>query len=293
MGERNFGTLDCDAVSAATGYRYSAFPTLSPAVLCIMDLICLISFGVIVWKDTEWRDQTKSKKAKNAIMVIAMAISIIDLIHYYITFQFPYFENMMRAVIILCMSDKLRQSFFSMLRDLRDSFAILITIFSYLLIFTLTVYYFYRPSYEGIVSFNTLKETYRQVTILFTTANYPDIFLPTMNINYFNCFLFMVFMLIGLYFMVNLLTANVFTRYQNRLLARKAKRASKRMEYIEKIFHYHDKNNNESLEIMEAKAFLADVFDFDYHNEVHRNTAQKILDILNVDDDNLYKLKHI
>ena len=41
---------------------------------------------------------------------------------------------------------------------------------------------------------------------------------------------------------------------------------------------------------MEAKAFLADVFDFDYHNEVHRNAAKKILEIVDVDDNQLYRL---
>ena len=59
------------------------------------------------------------------------------------------------------------------------------------------------------------------MTILFTTANFPDIFLPAMNINYFNSFMFMFFMLVGLYFLTNLLTANVFNKYMNRLRARR------------------------------------------------------------------------
>ena len=41
---------------------------------------------------------------------------------------------------------------------------------------------------------------------------------------------------------------------------------------------------------MEAKAFLADVFDYDYHNEVHRDTAQKILRICDVNDNQKYEL---
>jgi len=31
---------------------------------------------------------------------------------------------------------------------------------------------------------------------------------------------------------------------------------------------------------MEAKAFLADVFDYDYHNEAHRDNAKSILKII-------------
>ena len=95
--------------------------------------------------------------------------------------------------------------------------AILITIFTYIFLFVLIVFYFYRPSFEGVLSFPSIKDTYRQVTILFTTANFPDIFLPAMGMNYFNAFLFMLFMLVGLYFLTNLLTANVFNKYQQRL----------------------------------------------------------------------------
>ena len=81
------------------------------------------------------------------------------------------------------------------------------TIFTYILVFTLTVYYFYRSTFEGFQNFGTIKDAYRNMTILFTTANFPDVFLPAMYINYFNAFLFMFFMLLGLYFLTNLLLA--------------------------------------------------------------------------------------
>ena len=35
---------------------------------------------------------------------------------------------------------------------------------------------------------------------------------------------------------------------------------------------------------MEAKAFLADVFDYDYHNAAHRDVAKSILSILDTED---------
>lgn len=65
------------------------------------------------------------------------------------------------------------------------------------------------------------------------------------------------------------------------------------MEYIETIFYRHDRNHTGVLEHMEAKEFLANVFDFDYHNEVHRNTAKKILEIVDVDDTQQYTLENM
>ena len=85
---------------------------------------------------------------------------------------------------------------------------------------------------EGITNFGTLRDAYKQMTILFTTANYPDIFLPAMNVNYFHCFFFMFFMLMGLYFLTNLLLANVFNKYQNRLNEKRDSRRNNRQKYL-------------------------------------------------------------
>ena len=197
---------------------------------------------------------------------------------------------MMRVVVVLTFSHQLRHSCVSLLSDLKDSFAILMTIFTYILLFTLTVYYFYRPMFEGIMSFGTIRDSYRNMVILFTTANFPDIFLPSMNTSFWNSFLFMFFMLAGLYFLTNLLTANVFNKYQERLEQVRAKRQLKRLEYIGIIFKKHDINFNGILEHLEAKSFLADVFDYDYHKESHRNIAAKILRIVDVDNNQCYRL---
>ena len=197
---------------------------------------------------------------------------------------FPYFANLARVGIILSFARGLRQSFKSLVKDLIDSFAILLTIFTYILIFSLTVYYFYKPTAEGILNFATIRDAYRNMVILFTTANYPDIFLMGMDVNFFNCLLFMFFMLVGLYFLTNLLVANVFNKYQQRLQNKRQKRKKDRIHYVEVVFNKHDRNRNGFLEHREAKSFLADMFDFDYHNEFHRETCTKIIHILNDDD---------
>lgn len=200
------------------------------------------------------------------MLIIATVISLIDLTRCFFQLKYPYFANISRVFVLFALSNSLRVSFLNLLRDLRDSFAILLSIFAYILFFVLTVFYFYRPTAEGILNFGSLMDAYKNMTILFTTANYPDIFLMGMNDSYFNCFLFMLFMLLGLYFLTNLLVANVFNKYTDRMEAKRNQRRSKRNQYIDIIFKRHDRNNNGHLDLMEMKAFLADVFDFDYHH---------------------------
>ena len=127
--------------------------------------------------ENQWRNQSKGEKRRTGVLVLAIIVSVIDLTRAILAMKYPFFANAMRVVILLTFSHKLRQTVFSLFGDLFDSFAILTTIFSYIMFFVLTVFYFYRPMMEGMTQFNTVKDTYRNITILFTTANFPDIFL--------------------------------------------------------------------------------------------------------------------
>ena len=269
-------------------------PTLSPAVSCLIDFFCMAGFLAIACLERKWRHQTKGEKRRTALLCVYIGVATIDMVRCFFAMKYPYFANLMRVGVLLTFAMELRQKVFSLISDLKDSFDILMTIFTYILVFTLTVYYFYRSTFEGFQNFGTIKDAYRNMTILFTTANFPDVFLPAMSINYFNAFLFMFFMLIGLYFLTNLLLANVFNKYEQRLKDKRQKRINKRMDYIGIIYERHDTDHSSCLNNMEAKSFLADVFDLDYQrNEVHRHTAKKILEIIDVDDSDRYTKEHV
>ena len=288
---RNFGFFDCDAAAMSEDIRvrYSAFPTFSPMVTIMIDVVCMICFCVMACFENKWRNQSKNEKRRTGFLIIAVVISIIDLTRAFFAMKYPYFANLMRVIVLLSFMTRLRQAVMSLFGDLRDSFAILLTIFTYILIFVLTVYYFYRSTFEGFQNFGTIRDSYKNMTILFTTANFPDVFLPAMNINFFNSMLFMFFMLMGLYFLTNLLTANVFNKYMERLHERRSKRKRDRVKYVKVVFDKHDNNRSGELDNMEAKAFLADVFDYDYHNETHRKVAKQILNILDTEDTGKYR----
>ena len=200
----------------------------------------MVSFCIMACFENKWKNQSKTEKKLTSLLIIAVAISIVDLTRAFFAMKYPYFANLMRVVVLISFARRLRQSLMSLFADLRDSFAILATIFTYILLFVLTVYYFYRSSFEGFQNFGTIRDAYKNMTILFTTANFPDVFLPAMNINFFNAFLFMFFMLMGLYFLTNLLTANVFNKYMVRLQKRREKRKNDRVKHVKVIFDKHD-----------------------------------------------------
>lgn len=260
---------------------------------CLIDVTCLLIFSLFMCYQTRWRKQTHRDNVRTACVVIASIVSLIDLARCFMAMKYPYVANLMRVVVVLSFFRGVRSAFFSLFGDFRDSFAILATIFSYILMFSFTVYYFYRAQFQGVINFPNLTEAYRQMTIMFTTANFPDLFLPAMRINFFNALLFVAFMLVGLYFLTNLLTANVFNKYMLRLQAKQGKRVAKRRQYIAAIFDLHDPAGKGFLDHMEGKQFLSVVLDLDYHQEYHRSTAARILSIIDVENRNRYSKEHV
>ena len=74
------------------------------------------------------------------------------------------------------------------------------------------------------------------MTILLTTANFPDIMLPAYNVSFFYSIFFISYLMIGLYFLLSLLLANIFTKFTQRLENKANERTEKRREHLGKFF---------------------------------------------------------
>ena len=70
------------------------------------------------------------------------------------------------------------------------------------------------------------------MTILLTTANFPDVMLPSYNMNRASCLFYLIFLTFGLYFLLNVLLAIVFDNYKTRIEEKCTSKANKRTELI-------------------------------------------------------------
>ena len=123
----------------------------------------------------------------------------------------------------------------------------MIAILIYILYFTIIGYYLFRSTLQGYVNFTKIPYTYYQMTILLTTSNFPDIMLPAYFTSSYSVIFFILYLILGLYFLLNTLLATIFTNYKKRLQARAAAREDNRQIYLEKYFNICDENNSGSL----------------------------------------------
>ena len=211
-------------------------------------------------------------------------ISVVDLIFAVIYNRYPYVANYARPFVILLFLSSIRANIFELAHDLKESFLILCCILAYVMMFVVIGFYLFRESFQEVSVFTDKNATFYQMTILLTTANFPDVMLPAYNVSYLYSIFFISYLMIGLYLLLNLLLANIFTKFTQRLESRAKERTKKRKEQLEKFFNQFKKKNPGVLDLTESKQFFAFVLDLDYHKKSDQQTFKRIMNIIDPDE---------
>ena len=89
-----------------------------------------------------------------------------------------------------------------------------------------------------------------------TTANYPDVMLPSYYNNFYVVFFFMIYLLFGIYFLLSVLIANVFNKYKTRLEERVSRDENMRRDQIEQAYKKFESLHVGYLSAEEFKQFF-------------------------------------
>ena len=100
-----------------------------------------------------------------------------------------------------------------------------------------------------------------------TTANFPDVMLPAYNVNFFYSFYFVIYLCFGLYLLLNLLLAKVFSNYRRRLELKVSMRSDNRVKLLEQFYNKFDEENKGFLTLNETKKFFKVTMDLNFRKE--------------------------
>ena len=184
--------------------------------------------------------------------------------------QTAFFADLLRPFIVINFLGTLRQNLYDFCRDLWSSVTIVVSIFGWIFLFSLTGFFIFRYTFEGVIYFTTLRTSYRSMLTLLTTANFPDVMLPAYYKNFFSMVFFLVYLLIGLYFLFNLLLASVFSKFKARYQTRLEANKENRRKQVVQLYEMFDKRERGYLNPEELKLLLAFVFDLRPRSKVSR-----------------------
>ena len=129
--------------------------------------------------------------------------------------------------------------------------------------------------------------------ILLTTANFPDVMLPAYNKNYFYAWLFVIYLIVGLFLLLNMLLAKVFSNYKKQLEERAGVNSDNRNQSLERYFEVIDKGNKGYLTIDEAKKFFSIALELKYTRKRDQITFRRIVKIMDPENTKMIRKQMI
>ena len=165
----------------------------------------------------KFRKLARNDTIRNWVYFVIMIICIGDLTKSAIMYSYPYFNNLFRPWICVISFSSMRQNLKSVIFDFKDSIVVLICIFLYITYFAVIGYFIVEGTFQGYSTFDTMGETFYQLTVLITTSNFPDVMLAAYNTSTWFTVFFVIFIIFGVFFLMNVLLAVIFDNYKKQV----------------------------------------------------------------------------
>jgi hypothetical protein len=111
-------------------------------------------------------------------------------------------------------------------------------------------------SAEAYEEFGSLRDAGWNLLVLLTTANFPDVMIPVYKEHRVYCLFFIAFLVVGLFFLMNLLLAVAYNSYATQLQYNVARFTYKRKQSLQIAFKLLDISGDGYIELPEMEAAL-------------------------------------
>ena len=113
----------------------------------------------------------------------------------------------------------------------------------------------------------TIHQTFYELFILLTTANFPDVMLPAYNVSWEFTIIFIIYLAVGLYFFLNIILASVFNVFKGRIEDQAKNNHEQRITRIIDSYNRYSEVEKETMDYYQAKEFFAFVFNWQFNKK--------------------------
>lgn len=164
-----------------------------------------------------FRLPSKIAKIREIVQSILTLLAIVDVTIAAAKYSGPLVAQFIRVIILIVIVRGLREAIKRITLVIYDSKEILFMVIGYVILFGWVGHRLFRGTQEGEAYFSSLLESVYNMFILLTTANYPDIMIPAYEDNKMYALFFVTYLIIGLFFLMNLVLAIYYSNYKNRV----------------------------------------------------------------------------
>jgi hypothetical protein len=187
-------------------------------------------------------------------------LAVIDMILAIAFDRAPFYSQFIRVMLFIIFVRALREALKRVALVIYDSKEILMLTIAYVIIFGWIGFRLFRGTQQGEAYFPTLSEGIWSLLILLTTANFPDVMMPSFRQSSFYSIFFIAYLIFGLYFLLNLVLAIYYSNYRTRVDNTLNKFVSMREEFLINKFTEYDVEDTGYLTEEEFKKMIYDLF---------------------------------
>nr|AMR58851.1 two-pore calcium channel [Primulina danxiaensis] len=191
------------------------------------------------------------KNNANKLKVLLLILLIADIAVFVI-----YLSPMAFYTLPFRIAPYIRVAFFALnIRDIKDSIILLagmlgtyLNVLALFLLFLLfsswLAFVIFEDTKQGKTIFTSYGTTLYQMFVLFTTSNNPDVWIPAYKESRWSCLFFVLYVLLGVYFVTNLILAVVYDSFKSELVKQVAEKDRKRTRILQRAFNILDSDNH-------------------------------------------------
>ena len=198
-------------------FKFPGIATNVTFIICLLIMLCFT-----VGREKLVRPNKKDTCYRNVeilltVLAIANYISAIvftavgttnDLLVY------PWISSMIRPLMIIFRNVRVRDFAARYVQVMESSLPMVVFILMYVVYFTMVGERLFADTIEGANGFYNLQYAFTEMFILITTSNFPNVMLPSYNRSRLAALYFIIYLVVGLFLLMNLLLAIFYSSYQ-------------------------------------------------------------------------------
>jgi two pore calcium channel protein len=230
-------------------YYLGGLPYLTRTESLILEVTCVVILAVhtffpIAFNGNKLFWDTRLDNIKVLLLVLLAGDTIFNLVYVapwgpieHLPFRLgPYIRVLIVVVNLRGLRDCVK-TLAGILGDFLDIAALLLL---FLLFSSWLAFILFEDTIQGKTLFKTYGDTLYQMSILYTTSNNPDVWLPAYKQSRFSAIFFVIYILFGVYFVANLVLSVVYDSFKGQLAKLLVEAENARQEVLSAAFDLLD-----------------------------------------------------
>jgi len=253
-------------LSPIHGVKYPTWElwVVPPFMTMSIDMFCICGFALEMFVKYRFMGQEHFLNDNwNTCKVILIVISVGESIIAFapILFNRTTVSRIIRPFFFIGLSSRLRMSFYAIMKSLRPIGEVLGLIVCLILVASWAAMLLFeswscREEVRTSTSMPCFLRQADQLLVLLTTANYPDVMMPVYNETRWSVFFFIVYLMLGLFGLLNLVLAVTYHEYRKQMLKEVENRQLDRDESLRLAFDGLDLTADGRIQFPEWKGVL-------------------------------------